>query len=424
MKATLLARVLAARAERRPVAVLTRLADGAQSLIEDGMLALAEFAPAAEALAEATARLAADDSGTLGADGGLFLRCHAPPVRLILIGAVHISQALAPMAALAGLSVGVIDPRPAFATPERFPGIALVSDWPEAALTDLAPDGRTAVVALCHDPRLDDPALAVALRSPSFYIGALGSRRTHAKRLERLAAQGFAMADLARVDGPVGLPLGGRSAGEIAVSILAGVVKARHALPTRPPAIAAIVLAAGASRRMGEANKLLLPIDGMPMVARTVRAALRSRAGPVVVVTGHQAEAVAAALAGLPVTLAHNPEHAAGMASSLRRGLAALPAEADGAVVCLGDMPWVEAADIDALIEAFDPARGREVCAPVHAGRRGNPVLWGKRLLPLLAMAEGDSGGRALLERVAVHAVPRGDNGTLRDIDTAADFDG
>jgi xanthine dehydrogenase accessory factor len=141
-----------------------------------------------------------------------------------VVGAVHIAQKLVPLARLADFSVDVVDPRTAFATPERFPDVGLSHDWPDNAVAALKPDSATALVSLTHDPKLDDPALIVALRSPAFYIGALGSRKTHGKRLERLKAEGFDDAALARLHAPVGLPIGALSPGEIAVSIMAEIV--------------------------------------------------------------------------------------------------------------------------------------------------------------------------------------------------------
>jgi xanthine dehydrogenase accessory factor len=138
-----------------------------------------------------------------------------------VVGAVHIAQPLTQMLALTGYRATVIDPRQSFATEARFPGVELTTDWPDEALERLKPDHRSAVVTLTHDPKLDDPALAVALRSECFYIGALGSKRTHARRLERLAELGFRDADFARIRGPIGLPIGAVSQAEIAVSILA-----------------------------------------------------------------------------------------------------------------------------------------------------------------------------------------------------------
>ena len=164
------------------------------------------------------ARAAADRTGT---DGARVAVVHGPPLRMAVVGGVHIAQALSGMAALAGFDVTVIDPRPAFASGARFPGVALSNEWPDEALRALAPDSRTAVVTLTHDPKLDDPALRVALASEAFYVGALGSRRTNAARAERLRAAGFGEAELARVHGPVGLDIGAATPGEIAVAILA-----------------------------------------------------------------------------------------------------------------------------------------------------------------------------------------------------------
>jgi xanthine dehydrogenase accessory factor len=145
-------------------------------------------------------------------------------VRLVVIGAVHISQALAPMAKDLDLDVTIIDPRTAFATPERFPDAPVLAEWPDAVLPEIGIDQYTAVVALTHDPKIDDPALTAALRSKCFYIGALGSRKTHERRVQRLTASGFTEADLARIHAPIGLDIGAVSPAEIAISILAEIV--------------------------------------------------------------------------------------------------------------------------------------------------------------------------------------------------------
>ena len=157
-----------------------------------------------------------------------FVHPHNPPLRLIVVGAVHIAQALVPMAQTTGFAVTVVDPRRAWATADRFPGITLIQEWPDEAMVALAPDSRTAVVTLTHDPKLDDPALDVALKSDAFYIGALGSRRTHAKRVARLTELGHAEAAIARIHAPVGLNIGAVTAPEIALSILAEIVAARR----------------------------------------------------------------------------------------------------------------------------------------------------------------------------------------------------
>jgi len=173
----------------------------------------------AELFAEDTSRLLEQPDGS-----STFVAVFNPPLRLLIIGAVHIAQALASMGARAGLAVTVIDPRDAWASAERFPGIVIDRRWPGEAIVELKPDARTAIVSLSHDPKLDDPALIEALASDAFYIGALGSRRTHAKRRERLQKQGVNEDALARIDGPVGLDIGAISPGEIAVSIIAGIV--------------------------------------------------------------------------------------------------------------------------------------------------------------------------------------------------------
>lgn len=222
----MLARIAAAQAARRAVALATRLADGRQSLVGDADPA-GDLPLDAAAAAETQERLAAGHSGILEADPGVFLRVYSPSPRLLIVGAVHIAQTLAPMATMAGFDVVIVDPRLAFATPDRFPGVALAVEWPDEAMARLAPDALTAVVLLSHDPKLDDPALHAALASPAFYIGALGSRRTHEKRLARLEDAG--LRHLAgRIHGPVGLDLGGRSPAEIAVSILAQIIQVRY----------------------------------------------------------------------------------------------------------------------------------------------------------------------------------------------------
>ena len=228
MKRALLDRVLAERAAKHPVALVTEIPGGGQALVtENGVEG--ELALDGAALNEIRPMLSRDKSGILEVEGRrLFVQCHTPPPRLMIVGAVHIAQALAPMASLAGYGVTVIDPRRAFATDSRFPGIDMRGDWPDEAMTALGPDRRTAVVTLTHDPKLDDPALQTALRSPAFYIGALGSKKTHAARQGRLARAGFSPEEIARVNGPVGLSIGALSPAEIAVSILAQITAIRR----------------------------------------------------------------------------------------------------------------------------------------------------------------------------------------------------
>jgi len=217
----------AAQAARRPVVLATRLADGLQSLLGEAV-AIGPMPPT-DVTQAATEALEAETSRTVDAgDGKWFLHVHPAPFRLAVVGAVHIAQALVPMAQMVGFAVTVIDPRGAFATPERFPGVTLSRDWPDEAMAAWSPDSRSAVVTLTHDPKLDDPALDAALRSPARYIGALGSRKTHASRCARLIELGHDSAALARIHGPIGLPIGAVTAPEIALSILAELVASRR----------------------------------------------------------------------------------------------------------------------------------------------------------------------------------------------------
>ncbi len=222
MKPSLLAALLAARDAKQPVALATRLPDGTQILLPDPAAPGALHTAAESALADDVTREVA-----LG-DERWLLQPHNPPLRLIVVGAVHIAQALVALAPALGFAVTVIDPRRSFATPERFPGVALSTDWPDEAMAALGPDTRTAVVTLTHDPKLDDPALDHALRSAAFYVGALGSRKTHAARLDRLRALGHEDAALSRIRGPVGLAIGAVTAPEIALSIISEIVAVRR----------------------------------------------------------------------------------------------------------------------------------------------------------------------------------------------------
>lgn len=235
MTPDLLAALTAARAGGKPVVVATRLPGGEQILLPD---------PAAPApLAQAGAKVLDDDrSGTFAFDGETwFLHVYNPPPRLIVVGAVHIGQALVPMAVPLGFGVTVVDPRRAFASDERFPDVAVSTEWPDDALDALRPDARSAIVTLTHDPKLDDPALDRALKSPAFYIGALGSRKTHAARLGRLRELGHGEDALARIRGPVGLNIAAVTAPEIALSILADIIAVRRGsdLAIRAPKAAA-----------------------------------------------------------------------------------------------------------------------------------------------------------------------------------------
>lgn len=191
--------------------------------LESGEERLLDPSNSADELARAAAEAArADKSGPVELGGRTwFLSVHNPPLDLVIVGAVHIAQPLARMAALAGYGVRIIDPRTAFATADRFPDVALSHDWPDDALEKIPLGPRSALAALTHDPKIDDPALSTALRSPCFYIGALGSKKTHAARIVRLKERGFTEGELARIHGPIGLPIGARTPAEIAISILA-----------------------------------------------------------------------------------------------------------------------------------------------------------------------------------------------------------
>ncbi|WP_306006664.1 XdhC family protein [Aquicoccus porphyridii] len=199
----LLEELVTARAARERVAVVSPPQESARRLVREGF----------------EQRFRMDRSGF--EEDGSFVTIHNPPLRMIIVGAVHIAQALVPMARLAGFDPLLVDPRPAFGSSERFPGETILDDWPDEAVTALGLDGRTALVLLTHDPKLDDPALMAALRSEVFYIGALGSTRTHAKRVARLDEAGFSDEEIGRIHAPVGLDIGAAGPAEIAVSILA-----------------------------------------------------------------------------------------------------------------------------------------------------------------------------------------------------------
>ena len=225
MRRATLTQILADAAAMRPVVLVTNLTSGLEKLVyptekqnNSGV--------SSELLEAGRAAVRADRSTTIeGPDGAVFLHVFNPALRLIVVGAVHIAQPLARMAALAGWEVTVVDPRRSFATEERFPGLTMTHEWPDEALERLAPDSRTAVVTLTHDPKLDDAALGVALASPAFYVGSLGSTKTHAARLERLRRGGVDEAAQARIHAPVGLDIGAKSPAEIAVAIMAEITQ-------------------------------------------------------------------------------------------------------------------------------------------------------------------------------------------------------
>jgi xanthine dehydrogenase accessory factor len=234
MRLDVLKAMNSARSDRRAGAIVTRLSDGEQ-----------RFVPAADIGAdplsvELETALRSGKSAPVTHEGEeYFLTVQAPAPRLTLVGAVHISQALAPIARIAGLDVSIVDPRTAFATPDRFPDTPIIAKWPDEALAEAPLDRFTAVCLLTHDPKIDDAALAIALKAECFYIGALGSRKTHAKRLERMRAKGFDEAALARIHAPIGLDIGAVSPAEIAVSIMGEIVASLRKKPLRAESAAA-----------------------------------------------------------------------------------------------------------------------------------------------------------------------------------------
>jgi xanthine dehydrogenase accessory factor len=215
VKIEILKALNAERAARRAAVIVTHQESGEQRLVTQDKIASDPLKDLLEA------HLRSGKSGMEEtAEGKVFLTVHVPPIKLIAIGAVHISQALAPIAALLGYDVTVVDPRTAFASPERFPSVKVIAEWPDTALPPLGVDRYTAFVALTHDPKVDDPALLHALERECFYIGALGSRKTHGRRVERLKGQGASEEALARIHAPIGLPIGAISPPEIAVAIM------------------------------------------------------------------------------------------------------------------------------------------------------------------------------------------------------------
>jgi xanthine dehydrogenase accessory factor len=216
MRLDLLAQLNAERAARRAAVLVTELPSGEQRLVREAEIATDPLGD------QLSAQVRSGKSGPVEAGGKQYLvDVHLPAPRLVVIGAVHVSQALAPMARLLGYDVTIIDPRTAFASPARFPDVQVIAEWPDVALPGVDLDSWTAFTALTHDPKIDDPGLTAALAAGCFYVGALGSKKTHAKRLERLAAAGIAPEALARIHAPIGLPINASSPAEIAVSILA-----------------------------------------------------------------------------------------------------------------------------------------------------------------------------------------------------------
>jgi xanthine dehydrogenase accessory factor len=233
MKREVLNTLLACRSDKRSAALITNIESGLQCLVYADRAIYKcdqqQIGPEAEIVDAAHRLLGEQRSAAVEiADSRFLIRAYVPAPRLIVVGAVHIAQALLPMAELAGFQVHLIDPREAFGADNRFPGIDVIRQWPDQACESLSPDSSTAVVTLSHDPKIDEPALQIALASEAFYVGALGSRKTHAARMERLSALGIDAEVLTRIHAPIGLALGGREPAEIAVSILAQIIETRY----------------------------------------------------------------------------------------------------------------------------------------------------------------------------------------------------
>ncbi len=229
MRPDTLEKLLQARESKQAVALVSKLETGDQILVypdrAEGDLNLSD-----EQLVAVRAAIRDDKSGRIAYDDAqLFAKIFNPPKRIIIVGAVHIAQPLVTLAQTSGYEVVIVDPRGAFATKDRFPGVTLSEDWPDDALKALAVDNRTAVVTLTHDPKLDDPALHIALRSDAFYIGSLGSRRTHGARVERLTEEGYSEDEIARIHAPIGLNIKAKSPAEIAISIMAQITQVLRA---------------------------------------------------------------------------------------------------------------------------------------------------------------------------------------------------
>jgi xanthine dehydrogenase accessory factor len=230
MRLDLIAALNVERAARRGAVIVTELASGAQRLVRERGIGTDALA------APLQSQMRAGKSGVVEVEGTrYFLELHLPPPRMVITGAVHVSQALAPMAKMLSYDVAIVDPRTAFATPERFPDVPLHAEWPDQALPKIGLDPWTAFVALTHDPKIDEPALEAALKAGCFYVGALGSKKTHARRVEHLRARGLGEEVIARIHAPIGLAIGAASPAEIAIAILAEITLClRRGLEAKP----------------------------------------------------------------------------------------------------------------------------------------------------------------------------------------------
>jgi xanthine dehydrogenase accessory factor len=380
-----------------------------------------------------------------GADATVFVEGFQSPRRLFVAGATQIAAALAKLARPLGHHVVVMDPRSPFATVERLPDAhAVLREWPDAALARAGLDAGSAVVVLSHDPKFDVPALALALRSPAYYVGALGSRRTHARRLAQLREVGLSDGELARIRAPIGLDLGGREPQEIALAIVAEIQAVRyernggslsegsgsiHAGSARDGFTSAIVLAAGRATRMGR-NKALAPIGGRPMLQHVLTAAAASNVDEIVLVLGADEEAIRRALvlpAQIPTRVVVVAGEAPAQSVSLRAGLRAVDARATRAAILLGDEPGVTDELIDRVGAALADS-GARAARPLWrdaTGRcvPGHPVFLSRSIWPELESLRGDTGARQLFEahpewlhEVHVEGEPVGDVDTPEDL--------
>lgn len=378
---------------------------------------------------------AAAAGGVCGEAEDVWFRRHDPAPRLIVLGADPPALAMAAMGAQAGLETTLIRPKGPTAPPP-LPGVDYLRDDPVRGLARLGADRWTAVACASHDPELDDPAAAAALRAGAAYVGVLGARSKREARLERLSHAGVSPDQLTRLHAPIGLPLGGKSPWHIGAATLAQVIDILHhqagkdAWPrgSAEARLDAIVLAAGSATRFG-GGKLLAPLGEGVVLDGALAAAFAAPARRVKLVVGAEAEAVAAAgvrLADrlgqadrLDIVLA--PDHALGLSASLKAGVRAC-AEADGVIIFLGDMPRVDHQVAGRLVEAI--ARGAPAAAAMVEARRGHPVVIARRLFPDLLALTGDAGAGRLLDRLgdALTLVSVGFP-TQADIDTREDLD-
>ena len=379
----------------------------------------------AQANEEARGQIANRQTGlTELAELEVFFEVFPPPPKLVIVGAVHVAIHLVAFANRLGFRTLVVDARAAFATRERFPHAdELIVEWPGQALAKMPLHESTYCVFLTHDPKLDEPAMKVALEAGVGYVGALGSKRTHAKRVASLLEAGLKQELIDRICAPIGIALGGRKPEEIAVSVAAELVQARYGeLPagrgrqlmksadTHGIRVAAAVLAAGSSRRMSdssghELNKLLCRIDGVSLLRRSCETVLAVEAlEPIVVVLGHQADSLRAELLGLDVETILNPTHLEGQASSVRLATQRLESNPtiDAVLFVPADQPGLDSATIESLCARFSALQQQQptpIVAPSFEGRRGAPVLFPRRLFPQLLQLQGDEGGRQLLRQ-------------------------